>query len=57
MKHAGNVHLRNLSEPDRVVGEPKFFGWAQWLVPNTCHNINVLLICTTGKQILCKVRP
>lgn len=23
MKHAGNVHSRNLGEPDRVMGEPK----------------------------------
>jgi len=31
MKHAGNVHLRNLGEPDGVVGEPKF-----WMGPMAC---------------------
>lgn len=46
---SGAELVRNLGEPKRQTKISKQAAkWAQWLIPNTFHNIRVFMICTNG---------
>ncbi len=49
---SGAVLVRNLGEPKRQTKISRQGAkWAQWLTPNTFHNIRVFMICTNGLVI------
>jgi hypothetical protein len=46
---SGAELVRNLGKPKRQTKISKQAAkWAQWLIPNTFHNIRVFMICRNG---------